>query len=248
MSNAVSDADLSRLEGDGYLLVRNFLSQEDLRPLLKEIRHVGKAFGATNEKEIPNNRVDELLINVINKKPELQAYLYDRLQLMPQLLRIPSHEKVLDLARKALGEQNVGVWPRMQLRFDLAGDRENLIAWHSDYMYNEGTSHSYTFWLPLVSINNEMGPIKAVPGSHKKEYEFVHSSENRRHPLTLPATEIKNMKVIQIEQYEPGDLMIFHSKFLHSGVMNVLKDRARLVCVFRMQNINKLEILGENND
>lgn len=249
MINIITDSELISLENKGYLLIKNFFSKEDLTPLMDEMTNLAIAFGMAKNKIDSYREIDELFVDIIKNNHKLKPFIYDRLQLMPQLLKIPSNDKIQNLSKTILKTNGIGVWPRMQLRLDLANDSKNLIEWHTDYLYNRGTSDSYTFWIPLVSINKDMGPIKMVSGSHKKEYSFVLSTEERRHAFTLETAEKQKLKITQIDQFNAGDLIVFHSKFLHSGEINRVENRARLVCVFRMQNINKLEILsGDKND
>lgn len=248
MDNMISGNQIECLKGEGYLLIRDFFSKEELEPLMQELLSLAVAFGSDVRKIDSVRSIDEALVDIVENNNALQPALYDRMQQLPQLLALPSTDKVLSLARTILNTNNVGVWPRMQLRFDLPNDNENLIEWHTDYSYNKGTSDSYTFWMPIVPIDIDMGPILMVPGSHKKEYEFIKSKSGRRHPFTLAESEGNNLKTRQINNFQAGDLVVFHSKFLHSGMVNKVEKRARLVCVFRMQNINKLDILTDNQN
>lgn len=249
MSNIVNDNELKLLEDNGYVVIKEFLSDDELSPLLSELRSLALAFGITNEQLNSFKTIDEAFVEIIKNNKNLKPFLYDRLQQLPQLLKIPSTNKIFNLSKLILKTSSIGVWPRIQIRLDLAEDSENLIEWHTDYAYNRGTSNSYTFWLPLVPIDKSMGPIAMVVGSHKKEYKFITNTKGRRHSLTLEDEEIKKLDAIQIDQFQAGDLVLFHSQFLHSGMINTLKNRARLVCVFRMQNLNTLEIFsGDTND
>jgi uncharacterized protein YkvS len=248
MKTVINHQELKNLEDDGFLQIKNFLSESELSPLINELVNLALAFGATKKNISKLGNIDEVFVDIINKNKALQPFLYDRLQLLPQLLKIPSLEKVQKLSQAILQTENVGVWPRMQLRLDLANDSQNLIEWHTDYIYNKGTFHSYTFWLPIVQISKEMGPILMVPGSHKKSYKFIKSNIDRRHPFTLEVKEASKLKTMQLDQFQAGDLIVFHSKFLHSGMVNKIENRARLVCVFRMQNVNKLDIFSGDND
>lgn len=248
MQTLINDKELKCLEDDGFLLIKNFLSKAELSPLMYELENLATAFGSTRESISKADSIDEIFVDIIKKNQELQPFLYDRLQLLPQLLKISSHEKVLHLSKTILKTETIGVWPRMQLRLDLANDNENLIEWHTDYSYNKGTSHSYTFWLPIVPIDKKMGPILMVPGSHTKNYKFIKSDKGRRHTFTLEDEDVGNLKTMQQDKFAAGDLLVFHSKFLHSGMVNKIENRARLVCVFRMQNVNKLDIFSGGDD
>lgn len=248
MNNLISDDHLEEIATNGFLVIRKFLSHSELSPLFEELRNLALAFGVTQEQLDSYENIDEAFVQLIEKNKRLQSPLYERLQQIPQLLKLPSTDKIFNLSKLILNTSHIGVWPRIQIRLDLADDNENLIEWHTDYSYNRGTAHSYTFWLPLAPIDKAMGPIKMVPGSHKKDYDFITNSKARRHSLTLDDEVIKDLEPIQIDQFQAGDLVLFHSKFLHTGMINTVKHRARLVCVFRMQNLDTLEILSEKAD
>lgn len=249
MSNIINNNEIKSLEDNGYVVIKKFLSDDELSPLLSELKSLALAFGITNKQLDSFETIDEAFVEIIKNNKKLKPFLYDRLQQLPQLLKLPSTDKVFNLSKLVLKTSSIGVWPRMQIRLDLAEDSENLIEWHTDYAYNRGTSNSYTFWLPLVPIDKSMGPITMVSGSHKKEYNFITNTNGRRHSLTLEDDEVKKLDAIQVDQFQAGDLVLFHSKFLHSGMINTVKNRARLVCVFRMQNLNTLEIFsGDTND
>jgi len=249
MNNIVNDNELKALADNGFIVIKNFLSQVELNSLILELKNLVLAFGITQEELDSFETIDEAFVEIIRRDKKLKPYLYDRLQQIPELLKLPSTDKVFNLAKLILNTNRIGVWPRIQIRLDLADDSENLIEWHTDYSYNRGTTNSFTFWLPLVPINKAMGPIKMVPKSHKNDYSFITNTHGRRHSLTLEDEVINKLDTIQIDQFEAGDLVLFHSKFLHTGMINTVKNRARLVCVFRMQNLNTLEIFsGDTND
>jgi ectoine hydroxylase-related dioxygenase (phytanoyl-CoA dioxygenase family) len=249
METTINKKQLKSLQKEGYIYIKNFFSSSELNPLITELVSLAIAFGAEEKNVFNFEEIDKVFVKIVQKNPEVQTFLYDRMQLLPQLLKMPSNDKILKLAKTILNTENIGVWPRMQLRLDLTNDTKNLIEWHTDYIYNKGTPNSYTFWLPIVSISESMGPILMVPESHNKEYEFVKTTNERRHSFTLEPKQVKELKTIQINKFDPGDLVVFHSKFLHSGMINQLENRARMVCVFRMQDVNKLDIfLGDKND
>jgi hypothetical protein len=171
----------------------------------------------------------------------MQSVLYDRLQQMPALLSLPSHPRFLETARKLLDTKYVGVWPRVQQRFDRFGDGANLIKWHHDYLYNGGTRSSFTFWMPVVDITPEMGLLKIVPGSHlRDDFRFVKESNGQRFSFTLEGDVVQNLETVAPE-VRAGDCVIFHSLSVHTGSPVTIPGRARLTVLFRMQDLTRLE-------
>ena len=65
MSGTISDFDLKFLEDKGYLLIKDFLSAEELQPLMDELGGVALAFGSTSIKNTPNERIDELFVDIM---------------------------------------------------------------------------------------------------------------------------------------------------------------------------------------
>jgi hypothetical protein len=242
-----TDSDtMSRLSADGFLYLPNFFTHEDMRDIWSDLDGLTDAFcegvGCTSTPCDGQER-DRRLVAIVKAKPEIQSSLYDRLQAMPSLLSIPSHPKVVQLARAALRSERLGVWPRVQLRFDGQSDQKNLIAWHHDYLYNGGTEHSYTFWMPLVSITKRMGMLLFAERSHvRDDIQFVRTDVGRRFDYDLDENLLRQFNILSHDSYQAGDLVLFHSKCIHSGQINSEPDRARLTVLFRMQDVGTLEI------
>lgn len=238
------------IQKNGYIIIRNFFSQSELLACWNAIDILAEAFArgiGLNLREfddvLPDER-DRMFACIIKKRPDLQPVLYDRLQMIPELLALPSHQRFQKLAKEVLKTKSIGVWPRMQVRLDLCGDEKNVIRWHHDYLYNKGTSDSYAFWMPMVSITKEMGTLLLANRSHKLELRdemFERVEVNRRFVFNLKEEILKQLEYWQPENFSAGDLVIFHSLLVHSGMLNTMQDRARMTVLFRMQNLETLE-------
>jgi hypothetical protein len=228
------------------LYIPNFLDQSDLTPLWQDIDLVVEAFsdslGLSKDSRTTQDQRDRSLLKILKKRPDLQSVLYDRLQMMPRLLAFAAQPKILEISQQVLGTHRIGVWPRMQLRFDKQHDEKNLIGWHTDYLYNQGTSDSVTFWIPIVNVTSLMGMLLFARGTHKNSHlNFVKRDNGRRFHYDLEEDTLKTLDIFSHEKYNAGDLILFHSQLAHSGQINEDPDRARLTILFRMQNLNNLE-------
>lgn len=235
---------IDSFDKNGFLILKNFLLKTDIFPLQQQVYELSAAIGQQHADEHPltgrHDKVDQDLLRVLNKGVK-QSLLYDRLQQIPGILALPSHHGIQCLSKKLLRTQYVGIWPRIQLRFDLFGDTWNTIHWHHDYMYNRGTEASITFWIPLVQITQKMGPIKIARCSHLQEYDFIQS-DDAKFNYTLTKESIDKLDLVEHDEFYPGDICIMHSKTIHSGYLNEDAERARLTCIFRMQDLTQLEI------
>lgn len=240
---------LQEIQEKGYLIIRNFFQETELSRCWKAIDSLAKAFaiglGIDSNKfdEVLPTERDRMLVSILQKRPDLQSVLYNRLQMVPELLALPSNKVFQDLAKQLLKTDSIGVWPRLQVRLDLFNDDKNVIGWHHDYLYNKGTSASYTFWMPLVSTRKEMGTLLLADGSHKLEMDgmFKPVEGDRRFAFNLEPEVLERLSYWEPEGFSAGDLVVFHRKLVHSGMLNQVHDRARLTVLFRMQNLETLE-------
>jgi hypothetical protein len=236
-----------KLDQAGYLLLKNYFSQDFISTITDSIMSVieGVVASVGLEEEFDfgaYSEVDEVLVKLISMRPELQSTIYNRLQQMPLLLAVPGHVSITKLASEILSSSRIGVWPRVQLRMDLPADSENVINWHNDYIYNKGTSCSYTFWFPLVSLNDETGYLDFARGSHLSSdvsYEFMGS--DHKFKIKIPQKTLSEFDIVTPKP-SVGDLVVFHSQTWHTGKLNKSKNKARLSGLFRMQNLNTLEL------
>ena len=233
------------IANNGILVLDNFFSEMDLRSIQVEMRELILSFesimGLAPSQTF--NTLDERFVHLLNKFPHVQPFLYDRLQLMPSLLALPSNLKVMQVAESLLETTHIGVWPRVQLRMDLFNDDYNVIGWHTDYIYNKGTRDSYTFWAPLVPVVADMGGLLFAKKSHlRDDIQFIKSSESRRFEYTLSEETLNSLDISSSGVFNLGDLVIFHSQYIHAGTANQNSNRARMTALFRMQNLNTLEV------
>lgn len=231
----------------GYLLLHGFFSDADLGPIWRDIDHLVEAF--CRQAELPCPAVDarqrdRRVAGIINQRPDLQSDLYERLQQLPALLALANHPKIRALAETILTTEKIGVWPRIQMRMDLYQDEFNRIAWHTDYMYNQGTDDSFTFWMPLVNVEPDMGLLRIAPRSHHiaDQFEFCKIDSTNRFAYTLKDEDVNCLEIETPQSDRAGDLVVFHSKVIHCGAINFNPHRARLTALFRMQNLNSLEV------
>lgn len=233
----------------GFGYYEKLLTSDEVNELRMDLAGVADAFerglglAATvcDEAEI-----DRRLVSIVLQRPDIQGALYDRMQQMPSLLRLPSNAKIQALARELLKSEHLGVWPRVQLRFDRKGDTANLIMWHHDYIYNGGTSSSVTFWIPLVDVTAQMGLLKIAPGSHLNgKFEFLKEGAGRKFSYTLPDDVVSNLTTMSPE-VDAGDCVAFHSLTVHTGTPVLIDGRARLTALFRIQDLNQLDVFNRN--
>jgi 1-deoxypentalenic acid 11beta-hydroxylase len=98
----------------------------------------------------------------------------------------------------------------------------NLFAGrHQDGHYNYGIEF-ITCWIPLMDIDQTIGGLAVVPGSHKGSlYDVPPGHAKRIDEDRIPDDAWKR------PDYAAGDLLIFHSMTAHAGIPNT-SDKLRL--------------------
>ena len=125
----------------------------------------------------------------------------------------------------------VQVHTRKICRIKYPSDDYDIVGPHQDYFYIRGSEETYSAWLPLGEINQEMGGLAVAPGSHRAGFlEHQNPEDSRFSGVSFADAD----RVWHRSDYSPGDALIFHSLTLHRGLSNV-SDRVRLSVDYRYQ-------------
>jgi len=98
---------------------------------------------------------------------------------------------------------------------------DDFQAGHQDGVYNYGIDF-ITCWVPLMDIDDAVGGLAVVPGSHKEVHYGKHSG-----PEGVARTGAFPDSAWRRPNYKPGDLLMFHSMTAHAGLPNS-SDKIRL--------------------
>jgi hypothetical protein len=150
---------------------------------------------------------------------------------LPVYYSLINHPRIQELARAILGDTVFQIVHDICLfRIDPAiPGHPRLFDWHTDYPYNVLSRSAITLWVPLTDIEDDMGPLKVVLGSHDRIHavefreEFAKPGrgtghkvfalrDDEREKLEAESTEIKGVRA--------GDALILSSCLLHSSGQN----------------------------
>ena len=160
-----------------------------------------------------------------------------RLDSFNRLAESPEVRAVME----AIYDGPVQVWEQRLLRIippDPDGAAPLGVGAHQDGSPQLGylTQDFSTAWIPLTDIDERLGGLAVVPGSHlggvRAQTGSASSSLRTAKTTTfeLPSADERWVTT----NYSPGDLVVFSSMTLHKGQPNV-SDRLRISCDFRYQ-------------
>ena len=129
--------------------------------------------------------------------------------------RLTFHPKIAGMAAAFLGAERVRLWHDQAL-YKEAGGRETEM--HQDHPYWPiAEPDALTAWIPLVEIDEQMGCMGYIPGSHKGDVEFI---DVFRSPGAGHAFEARQTRPAVYLACKPGDVIFHHANTVHAAKPN----------------------------
>ena len=234
-----------KFDKEGFCVVDNIVDKKIFDQIKLEIASLIAAVLAPSQELQEFNTFNEILSLCNDLDSSTRSLIYSRLQQLPSLLSVPSSNSIKNIASTLLCQNSnyIGVWPRVQLRFDLPMIEETEILWHTDYIYNKGTKNSLTFWIPICDYETDMGGICYIPGSHLfvDDFSFAPNKESKsRHNYDLSPSQLSGHEIVNVLGRE-NQGVLFDSQLVHSGILNK-GSFPRATILFRMQDLTTLEV------
>jgi phytanoyl-CoA hydroxylase len=226
---SLSQAQIIQYQQDGYLILRNFFQEEEVKKLY--------------ETAIEDNALSKNAINVndsTGKRSKLSLWYKPGNDVYGLLTRSESFVNAVD----KLLDGNEAVChfhsKLMQKEPRVGGAWE----WHQDYGYwykNEFLfpEQMMSVMVAITEANQENGCLQVIKGSHKMgRVEHGFSGEQVGASQRYVDLALKTMDLVYVE-LQAGDVLFFHSNLLHRSEAN-LSDKARwsiISCYNRASNI-----------
>ncbi len=216
MSFVITEEQVKDFHRDGYVIVRNFFSSQEIEKLYSV---------AIEDQVMRSNAVD--LNDQSGKKTRLTLWFNPGSDLYSLLLR--SRRMVLSAAKLLDSDSPVCHFHSklMQKEPRVGGAWE----WHQDYGY--WYKNQFLFPEQLVSVmialteaNRANGCLQVIRGSHKLgRVNHGFAGEQVGADMTMVNNCLTLMEHVYVE-LEPGDALFFHSNLLHRSEAN-LSDKPR---------------------
>jgi len=184
----LSEEQLRQYDADGFLVVRDVFTKEELAPLQREIdglvddlaRRLQRAGKITNLHE--DKGFYERLTALEKDFPGAAVLIHIGGILKPALAALWSSPKLLEMIEQILGPEVVG-HPVWNLRSKTPGNALTTVPWHQDTAYlAAGAEQTFqpTAWIPLIDADAENGTLQILKGGHKPGKVFPHQLENKK--------------------------------------------------------------------
>lgn len=232
---------LRRADEDGFLFFRRYLPPEDVLSLRAEMlgvverygwRKPGQdALGGLIDLEALNGVADDQMRADIG----VSAAAYDDVQRLERLHRFPHHPRLLELYR-LLFDRDVFVHPRHIARMITGHRVMTPTPPHQDFPLIQGTTDTWTCWIPLGDCPRAHGGLTILKSSHRLG--------------VVPIQHVRGAGGIAVQlcpgesawaqgDYETGDILTFPSLTIHKALRCRIPEVIRLSLDVRYQPVDQ---------
>ena len=238
---------------DGFVVLRGWLDLErEVVPLQRElgdlIAHVARACGVAWEAPADPGAFDRGYLELVAAHPHIQPLVYDNAKNLVAFQRLIVSERLADLYCELRGTRLAGTAPGSNgIRIDRPGDDRRAAPWHQEFQYQFRSLDGVTFWMPLVPVVAEMGPVILAHGSHRGGVEpLVDTSGSGEAGMATgdygglrleDEASIPARYRLSAPPSSPGDVFAFDFLTLHASGANV-GARARWTAQIRYFNFS----------
>lgn len=238
-SNIKTDLDddfVSAFERDGYVVLRNFLSDAALEEMRESLRAIFGVYAKDGED------VFATVERLATEEKELFYRIYKFIA-KSFISLYPVRLECLPVARTLLGGK-VHVDIGSAVIFAPPENTRLTWGWHQETTYDPDMPNALHFSFPIFEpARVENGSMSVLLGSHKLgtlPYDKVKTSDDSATSL-VPQGMDKWTKEFEevVFTAEPGDVAIFHNDLIHRSNANV-SGRSRITGLVRIAGLDRL--------
>lgn len=156
-------------------------------------------------------------VHAHEKENEITSRIYQVLPSIPMIYEFLTQASLQNtLHSYGLTKPTLGTVPL--IRIDRPGDEKYTTPWHQDKWFSLSSDHSVVLWAPLGDMDESMGFLQVIPGSHKAGIVSFKNRTSGREPYepVIPPSEEQSIQV----KMNFGDILIFHQDLLHRSNIN----------------------------
>lgn len=233
MSSKFNDNLIRDFNRDGFVILRQFYDlQNEIRPIQaaisKIISLVRHQNGLSTSENVSPDEFDKEYYSLISYDRALGGIVYDAVKQIPAFMRLVASEKHEEIYKKLCGIRHVGVaGGGYGIRIDNPNEEKFRADWHQEYPAQLRSVDGAVFWSPLVKIEQDMGPVRVLVGSHKEGLIPVLTRDPNNPGKEGAYALILSNREERIKKYEevapllnPGDLIVMDFRTIHASGHN----------------------------
>ena len=232
----------AQAEQDGFLFFKGLLPRETVLELRLQFLAILDQYGLLDrEAGVEAGLVNAAAVEQITKADVtfcgtgVPFDVYASIQRLEAFHRLAHHPYLLRVF-ETLFERPFLPHPRNIARIMLPSAFNTPTPPHQDFLHVQGTTDTWTTWVPIGDVPRALGSLTLIRGSHRNGLMDVKEAEgagNLETWLCGPSFDWVE------DDYEAGDAVVFHSYTVHKALPAKIRDRVRLSCDFRYQPLEQ---------
>ena len=186
-----------QFESDGYLVIEDLFTEEDLQPVIDEIcSEVDlRARALVESRELSRayeeDDFEHRLARISAETDQVALAIWNGTLAGPAIFNLIRHPRLLDIAESFCGPELIAS-SVYRLRPKIPHYDYGAVPWHQDSGYTEPYCDRYlmlTVWLPLVDATEERGCLWVIPRVHRGEVARHRAHQTLRY-LEIPEEDL----------------------------------------------------------
>eukprot|EP00698_Gefionella_okellyi_P000149 TRINITY_DN10138_c0_g1_i1.p1 TRINITY_DN10138_c0_g1~~TRINITY_DN10138_c0_g1_i1.p1 ORF type:complete len:325 (-),score=37.49 TRINITY_DN10138_c0_g1_i1:149-1123(-) len=187
-SDSLSEHELRVYNEDGFVLIENFFTADELLPVLNEIETRVDALATRLlesgkiQDNYPGLDVWHRLTALDTAFPGAAVLIHTEGVMGPALGKLFTNPRLLNLVSQLIGPEIAG-HPVWNVRSKTPGNALANVPWHQDTAYLAAGSERTvqpTAWIPLLDTTEHNGTLRLLRGGHRSGVVFPHHLERTR--------------------------------------------------------------------
>jgi hypothetical protein len=238
-----------QLSSLGYAKLEGFIdSDQYVLPIWRSIHHLARLIARRRNLDF---NLDDFYSEDESSFEIMRLALYDASKQIPAFLRLAScreFEELFALLRQTslvgIGERSYGV------RYDMPNEDMFRSHWHQEYASNPQSIDGLVFWIPLVSMAEDMGSVVICEASNREGFIphqllSKYASKSGLYQTGIPDEDSVVARYKQVSPLSrPGDLLMMDFSTIHQSGFN-RSNRLRVTMQVRYFNFENPQAVAD---
>lgn len=217
---------------NGYIHIKNYHNNKYIDNFKHSFSNLcyynqTKSIKLENNKKFNEKEINDFLINLKNKSPNIIKKIYTTSKHLSSFIQIFENKKIKELCSKLLKTKSENlIITDYQFRIDYPNDEKHTLKWHQDssyYFQDTDGKNSLVCNVSLHEIKKNMGAVWLIPKSHNKRLRMKKKKSTKYKSGQREIDEKFNKKLAKQIETKTSDVTIYHPNLIHKSGFNKSK-------------------------